>query len=588
MVYAYDRNIQMPTKDLYNTQMMAMAINAAKDQYDDAQKRMDDLNKMYSDFYSPSDKDMENWQKYVVDPIKSQIDDLYARGIDPIRSAEGQAILAKASRNLPYGLMNKLKQSAKVGEKYVENASKLLSQNLYDPQYEKFLGRDLKNWDSLDPRNGIWQWSSPSEAPALGEYTSPMYEKRTARPLTKEEVVGFGSPYDPRQDYTGYLESDLLNNAVENLPAFLNTPYGRYQQYLAKQQLEDAAVENGIDPKSITEGQINRQLAENIAGANTRWLIAPKGEANEFVLDDYKTQNDIRAHQQKAAIDNRYDEIKFYREHPEYNPNSEFYIGTENDGGQGEKQKINLNNHNAMLMATGNANLFGGTSPTDYSTHWKEWGDKMSTIESDIVQELAKKHKGTYNVTQWVNRHSTKYAAGNFIDYMKNSNAKVSKNGNAVILNDSQTNDLYTATELMKRNSSKKVRSYGDRVGGNEQQKSTVSGNNLRNSIKNRINSGGYPYMYSNGRVVSQVESDNRLHYYFEVVVKRKNVDSNKENNSLNTDIMYFDTGIRSAKNGTSPEAMDAQKTTYQNFQGTNPISASRAATAESVGGVQK
>lgn len=51
----------MPTKDLYDTQMMAMAINAAKTERDTAEERLETLNKLYGDFYSPSDKDMENW-----------------------------------------------------------------------------------------------------------------------------------------------------------------------------------------------------------------------------------------------------------------------------------------------------------------------------------------------------------------------------------------------------------------------------------------------------------------------------------------------------------------------------------------------
>lgn len=34
MIYAYDDYVQMPTKDLYDTAVMKMAIEAAKDMYD--------------------------------------------------------------------------------------------------------------------------------------------------------------------------------------------------------------------------------------------------------------------------------------------------------------------------------------------------------------------------------------------------------------------------------------------------------------------------------------------------------------------------------------------------------------------------
>ena len=34
MAYAYDRAIALPTMDLYDKQVMAMSINAAKDMYE--------------------------------------------------------------------------------------------------------------------------------------------------------------------------------------------------------------------------------------------------------------------------------------------------------------------------------------------------------------------------------------------------------------------------------------------------------------------------------------------------------------------------------------------------------------------------
>lgn len=34
MVYAYDKSLPMPVADLYDTQIMAMAVNAAKDMYE--------------------------------------------------------------------------------------------------------------------------------------------------------------------------------------------------------------------------------------------------------------------------------------------------------------------------------------------------------------------------------------------------------------------------------------------------------------------------------------------------------------------------------------------------------------------------
>ena len=59
MVYAYDRAIPLPVKDLYDTQVMAMSINAAKDMYEKGQKQIDDFYNKYGDFISPIQKDMD-------------------------------------------------------------------------------------------------------------------------------------------------------------------------------------------------------------------------------------------------------------------------------------------------------------------------------------------------------------------------------------------------------------------------------------------------------------------------------------------------------------------------------------------------
>lgn len=302
MVYSYDRNIQMPTKDLYDTQIMAMALNVAKDEYEKAEKRLDNLNKLYGDFYSPSDVDMKNWQTYVVDPIKNQLDDLYASGIDPLRSAEGRAILSRASRDVSANpLVNKLKQSATIGQKYLTSAAELQAKGLYNPDYEnRYLGYDIKNWDTL--KNGVWNRMSPDPVASLQDATVDWYKNRTARALTPEEVTKEGVAYDPRQDYTGFLNPDLLSVAGQNIPGFIGSQLGGYYADLAKRELQAEAVRNGEDPAAITQEDVNDRLARNIANANKQFYIGPTGKVNPFAMDDYQTANDIKAHRQKAAI----------------------------------------------------------------------------------------------------------------------------------------------------------------------------------------------------------------------------------------------------------------------------------------------
>jgi len=106
---------------------------------------------------------------------------------------------------------------------------------LYNPDYEtRYLRYDLKNWDSLDPSKGVWNRLSPDPSPSLQDSTLDWYTKRTPRELSKEEVEGEGTLYDPNKDYTGFLGSDLLAVAGQNIPGFLGTQVGGYYADLAK------------------------------------------------------------------------------------------------------------------------------------------------------------------------------------------------------------------------------------------------------------------------------------------------------------------------------------------------------------------
>ena len=53
MIYAYDKGVQLPITDLYDTQMRLAYISAAKDMYEKAAQEMKDFKKEYGDFYSP-------------------------------------------------------------------------------------------------------------------------------------------------------------------------------------------------------------------------------------------------------------------------------------------------------------------------------------------------------------------------------------------------------------------------------------------------------------------------------------------------------------------------------------------------------
>lgn len=286
----------MPTKDIYDTQIMAMAINAAKDMYDRGVKQMEDFNKKYGDFYSPIEKDMQWYAQNVTNPMRKLVDDLYARGIDPLRSAEGRALISRAANSIDIGTVNRLKQSASIADEYLKNKAQLESKGLYNPDLEeRFLNRDLSGWSTVD--NGIWKYSSPMQSKGLEELTSSWYDKRTPHSLTQKEVESFGETYNPLYQYTGYTEDDLLHVAGENVPGFNGNVYAEYQRDLAKREL----IARGNE--APTEDEINRQLARNIAVANREYLIRPVKDEDKFALNNQAYAQNVALTRLKAQLD---------------------------------------------------------------------------------------------------------------------------------------------------------------------------------------------------------------------------------------------------------------------------------------------
>ena len=280
MVYSRDQWIQLPVRDLYDSQIMLASINAARDMYEKGQQQVKDFQKDYGDFYSPIQKDMDWYNKNVINGSKDVINSLYDKGIDPLRFAEGRAAISRFVNNIPTGDINKLKMGSKIAQEYLRNRAMLEAQNKYNDDFEKYIngGKSIEDWDTL--KDGVWTRQSPSEFTTLKAATENWFNNRTPHALTKDDVASFGMPYDKNYDYTGYTYKDLTNVASKNTPGWIGSPIANYYRHIAKQQLLNEGV------KDPTNAQVETRLQQNVADANKEWIVNPIKQVNEYAKMD--------------------------------------------------------------------------------------------------------------------------------------------------------------------------------------------------------------------------------------------------------------------------------------------------------------
>lgn len=299
MVYAYDQWAQMPVKDLFDTQMMLASVEAAKDMYEKGLAEMKDFRKEYGDFYTPFAKDMQAYSN-IVGRVQDKINELYDRGIDPLRSAEGRAIITREINSIDPTTLNAMRANAKFGTAYLSALADLQAKGLYDASAEDMrlseLGIDpFSEFSTIGPNGQLRTWNqlSPIQFQTLKDATDDWYKTRQPHLLNKEDVESFvdsnGNPYqyDQRYEYTGFTDSDLMNIARNNTPGWEGSFWSRYYRKLAADKI---TARGGI----VTPEAIENQLQRDIADSQQGYLVAPVREADKFKLEDIRYQNNAK------------------------------------------------------------------------------------------------------------------------------------------------------------------------------------------------------------------------------------------------------------------------------------------------------
>lgn len=296
MVYARDQWVQLPVRDLYDSQIMLASINAAKDMYQQGLNEFKEYQKNYNNFYTPISKDMDWYNKNIIGSTQDLIKDLYDRGVDPLRSPEGRAVLSRHINNIPIQQIGKLKASAVQAQKYLDSISDLTARGLYNDDYERFNNPySPTDWDTM--KNGVWNRSSAAAYKNLQQYVHPTFEGIKPHVLTKEEVESRGMKYDPNYEYQGISEKDMRDSLQNWMPGLKGDPLYLYHRNQAKLDLQRAGIQNP------TENQIDRRFIDNAIIADHQVATPLTKEADKFALKKQDFNDDMALAKAKAAMD---------------------------------------------------------------------------------------------------------------------------------------------------------------------------------------------------------------------------------------------------------------------------------------------
>lgn len=268
-------------------------MNAVYNDYQQGLQEMKDFKKEYGDFMSPIAADQEWWDQNVTGPVRNLINEAYKNGVDLLRSPQGRAMVSQMINSRNYGEISKKRIRANNAEQYYKNMAALKLNNRYSEDFSRFLREDPNQW-ALDDM-GV---TSPTVFQSLKDATNDWYNNRTARDLTAAEINALG--LDPRYQYKGFSDSDLMNIAKGQTPGWQGTPAARYYRHLAEQKL----IASGEKP---TAERIEEVLQRDIANAQQEWLIEPtRGQADQFAVLDQQLRNNLTAQRQSKQLDYYY------------------------------------------------------------------------------------------------------------------------------------------------------------------------------------------------------------------------------------------------------------------------------------------
>ena len=306
----YDEPVAVPIIDLLDSNMMSQYISAAREQYNQAVQDQKEFAKEFGELYGPNANINKQFYEQTRGAVNKGLDYLYQNGIDPIRSAEGRAYIAKIIRERPYAEIANLKAQNESMKTYQRYRAEAMRNGTYDPDFEKFVlgGKTLESWDPST--DGMWTKEAPSKYSSLKDWTSNLFDNMQLE-YDDEATKKAGGMYQvysksPKK-MQQILDSNIKDMAKSELGRYYLNMYGGDIEALKADIIDRNREYTQVDirPDQVKLHLNDQQFQANEAAKQRAFQREMAKQQHEWDMQELEQKNANEIAKQQAKGNNK-------------------------------------------------------------------------------------------------------------------------------------------------------------------------------------------------------------------------------------------------------------------------------------------
>ena len=313
MIGMYDEPVAVPIIDLLDSSMMSQYISAAREQYNQAVQDQKEFAKEFGELYGPNANINKQFYDDTRGAVNKGLDYLYQNGIDPLRSAEGRAYIAKIIRERPYAEIANLKAQNESMKTYQRYRAEAMRNGTYDPDFEKFVlgGKTLESWNPST--DGMWTREAPSKYSSLKDWTSNLFDNMELEydPELTKQAGGMYQVYSKSpKKMQQILDANIKDMAKSDLGKYYLNMYGGDIDALKSDIINRNREYTQVDrrPDQVKIHLNDQQFQANEAAKNRAFQREQANQEHNWRMEELeaKFQNDLAKESAKSGDESNY------------------------------------------------------------------------------------------------------------------------------------------------------------------------------------------------------------------------------------------------------------------------------------------